>query len=104
VLSAGVQKALHVSPFMGMDQRYQFQVPAPGDTLFVRLENIEDSERVFDATLRLQRRPFDRSTMRRISWRYPVTSRRMLLLIYIHALVLRAKGVRVRRHPGVATS
>ncbi|MBA2608419.1 MAG: DUF1365 domain-containing protein [Actinobacteria bacterium] len=102
VLSGSFAKEFHVSPFMGMDQRYTWKVPVPGDSLFVHLESNEAAERVFDATLQLDRKPFDRKTLRRIALRYPAASRRMLLLIYVHALVLRLKGVKVKPHPGVA--
>ncbi len=101
VLSGSFAKEFHVSPFMGMDQRYSWKVPAPGDSLFVHLESNQHAERVFDATLQLDRKPFDRRTLRRVALRYPTASRRMLLLIYIHALVLRLKGVKVKPHPGV---
>ena len=101
VLSGSFAKEFHVSPFMGMDQRYSWKVPTPGDSLFVHLESNEHAERVFDATLQLDRKPFDRRTLRRVALRYPAASRRMLLLIYVHALVLRLKGVKVKPHPGV---
>lgn len=104
VLSGSFQKALHVSPFMGMDQQYEWSMPTPGDSLFVHMQNTEDAARVFDATLHLDHYPFDAATVRRVSWRYPVASRRVLLFIYVHALVLRLKGVRVKPHPGAVTS
>ena len=51
---------MHVSPFMGMDQRYALRAAEPGPTLSVHIENREDGEQVFDATLNLERRPLDR--------------------------------------------
>jgi uncharacterized protein len=53
--SAGFVKALHVSPFMGMDQRYTIRVSAPGPTLSVHIESRDRGRRVFDATLSLPR-------------------------------------------------
>ena len=53
--SDGFDKALHVSPFMGMDQRYTWRAPAPGETLSVHIESSEQGRRVFDATLALRR-------------------------------------------------
>ena len=35
----GFDKALHVSPFMPMDQRYTWRAPAPGPTLSVQIES-----------------------------------------------------------------
>ena len=52
-----LDKALHVSPFMGMDQSYDWRATAPGPTLSVHIESREAGERAFDATLALRRRP-----------------------------------------------
>lgn len=77
-------KAMRVSPFMGMDQRYAVAVGEPGQTLSVHIESVENGDRAFDATLKLSRRPFSPS----------LGALRVLPLIYGHAVVLRAKGVR----------
>lgn len=104
VLGGGFDKALHVSPFMEMDQRYAWRAPAPGRTLSVHIESEQDGVRAFDATLGLKRRPFSKRALAGMVGRYPAASLRMLALIYSHAVVLRAKGVRVKPHPGgVAT-
>lgn len=77
-------KAMRVSPFMGMDQRYTVSVAPPGPTLSVHIESRERDDKAFDATLKLQRRPLKPS----------LGALRTQPLIYGHALVLRAKGVR----------
>jgi uncharacterized protein len=86
VLRGEHQKAMRVSPFMGSDQRYSVALSRPGDTLSVHIESREDGRRAFDATLRLHRRRF----------RASLSALRVLPLIYGHAIVLRAKGVRPR--------
>jgi DUF1365 family protein len=86
VLKGEHAKAMRVSPFMAMAQRYTVAVGAPGPTLSVHIATEEDGERVFDATLKLERRPF----------RPTLSALRVLPLIYGHAVVLRAKGVRRR--------
>ena len=59
-----LDKALHVSPFMGMDQRYTVaRRAARATTLSVHIESREDGERAFDATLTLA--PAGRSRARR---------------------------------------
>jgi DUF1365 family protein len=100
-VSGSADKQLHVSPFFGMNQQYAFSFRAPSETLFVHIDNLEDKVKAFDATLRLTRKPFDAATVRHMSWRYPLPSRRMLALIYAHAALLRLKGVKVHRHPQV---
>jgi hypothetical protein len=84
VLKGEHAKAMRVSPFQAMTQHYSVAVSEPGRTLSVHIETTQDDERAFDATLKLHRRPF-RPTLK---------SLRTLPLIYGHAIVLRAKGVR----------
>lgn len=99
VLGGGFDKRLHVSPFMGMDQRYAWRAPAPGETLSVHIESTEDGRRAFDATLGLRRRPFTGRSLADVTLRYPAATLRMLALIYSHALALKLKGVPVQPHP-----
>ena len=98
VLAADMDKRMHVSPFMGMDQRYTLRAAVPGKTLSVYIENREGGERVFDATLNLERRPLGRRALVR---HYGATLR-TVALIYSHAVALRVKGVPWHRRPEVA--
>jgi DUF1365 family protein len=100
VVSGRLDKRLHVSPFMGMDQHYLWRAtaPAPGrPTLSVHIESREAGARAFDATLDLRRRPLTARTLRRALARHPAATLRVLALIYAHAAVLALK--RVPLHP-----
>ncbi len=99
VLAGDFAKALHVSPFMGMDHRYEWRMTMPGETLSVHIANSHDGRRVFDATLSLQRRELTRATLARMTMRYPASALRMLALIYTQAARLKLKGVSVHPHP-----
>jgi uncharacterized protein len=101
VLAASFAKQLHVSPFMGMQQRYLWRVAAPGPTLAVHIESHELERRAFDATLALRRAPLTRSGLVRVTARYPAATLRVLALIYGHALGLKLKGVPLHPHPEV---
>ncbi|MGH2744034.1 MAG: DUF1365 family protein [Thermoleophilaceae bacterium] len=90
-------KQLHVSPFLGMDHEYVCHATAPGEHLTVHIENRRDGERVFDATLSLERRPA--SHLRRLRLRYPAQPLRVLGLIYAHAALLALRGARYHPHP-----
>jgi DUF1365 family protein len=90
--SDDLQKALHVSPFMGMDHTYSMRAVAPGETLSVHVESRRSGRLAFDATLKLRRRPFNR---RRLAG----ASLRTLALIYAHAAALKLKGVPVHPRP-----
>jgi uncharacterized protein len=95
----GFDKALHVSPFMAMNQRYTWRAPAPGETLSVQIESAQDNEKAFDATLGLKRRPLTRRSLAKTTARHPAATLRMLALIYGHAVALKLKGVPVQPHP-----
>lgn len=90
-------KAMHVSPFLSMDQEYVLHASIPGERLTVHVENRSEGERVFDATLSLERRPH--GDLRRLRRRYPAQPLRVLGLIYGHALLLAVRGARYHRHP-----
>lgn len=99
VLAGNSTKALHVSPFMGMDQRYEWRVGVPGETLSVHIASSRKGDIAFDATLSLRRRELTNTTLTRMSARYPASALRMLALIYSQALRLKLKGVPVHPHP-----
>lgn len=95
-----VPKNLHVSPFMGMAQRYRFQVGVPGEKLAVRIENREDDRLVFDATLAMRRRPWTARERRRVLLRHPAMSLEVIASIYLQAARLWSKRAPFHPHPG----
>ena len=102
VLKAQFEKALHVSPFMGMDHRYDVRASTPGRTLSVHIGSSRAGTTVFDATLSLRRRELTRASMARMSARYPFATVSVLALIYAHALGLKIAGAPVHPHPQTA--
>ena len=99
VLDGQFDKALHVSPFMGMDHRYQVCAAMPAQTLSLHIASSRAGATVFDATLALRRRELTRVSIAAITARYPLATVRVLALIYAHALGLALAGVPVHRHP-----
>ena len=94
VIKGDSEKALHVSPFMGMDYGYQWSVADPGETLSVHIESRRNGALAFDATLNMRRKPFSRRAL-------ALGSARTLALIYGHALALKLKGVTIYPHPAL---
>jgi uncharacterized protein len=94
-----VAKALHVSPFMGMDQRYLARTGTPGERLAVHIESLRGDQRTFDATLALRRRELSRRAAAGVAARYPFANVRVLALIYGHAIGLKLAGAPIHRHP-----
>lgn len=99
VLKAQFEKAMHVSPFMGMDHRYHVRASTPGPTLSVRIGSSHAGTTVFDVTLSLRRRELTRASMARMTARYAFATVRVLALIYTHAVGLKLAGAAVHPHP-----
>jgi DUF1365 family protein len=98
VLRQQIDKCLHVSPSMGMDQTYGFSAGEPGETLAVHIDSRADSK-TFDATLNLRRRKLSQPLMARLLVRYPAHSLQVVARIYAQALRLKLKGARYHPHP-----
>ncbi|MCY4285520.1 MAG: DUF1365 domain-containing protein [Thiotrichales bacterium] len=92
-------KAFHVSPFMDMEHRYHWRLSAPGERLLVAMRNETQGRVVFDASLAMQARPFDRRNLAAVLVRHPWMTATVLGGIYWQALRLALKGVRFHPHP-----
>jgi uncharacterized protein len=108
VLSDELDKTLHVSPLMGMDQTYAFRASEPGPRLAVHIESRprdgapsagERPAKAFDATLSLRRRELSRALLARTLARYPAMSLQVVARIYAQSLRLKLKGARYFPHP-----
>jgi DUF1365 family protein len=101
VLRDELDKRLHVSPLMGMDQTYALAAGEPGAELLVHIESRPDDStgKAFDATLSLRRRELSQGLMASLPARYPAMSLQVVAKIYAQALRLRLKGARYFPHP-----
>jgi len=92
-------KDFHVSPFLPMDMEYRWRFVDPDDRLSVHMENHRRGERVFDATLSLERREITGARLARVLVRYPAATLAVILRIHWQALRLWLKGARFHPHP-----
>ncbi len=92
-------KAFHISPFMPMDQRYDWRLSEPGERVAVHMRNEEAGGRVFDATLAMRRVEMTTASMARALVRYPAMTVQVIAAIHWHALRLWLKRVPVHAHP-----
>lgn len=102
VLNDELEKALHVSPLMGMDQTYAFRATEPGDRLIVQIESRPHDDaglKAFDATLSMRRRELSGSLLAQMLARYPAMSLQVVARIYMQSLRLKLKGARYFPHP-----
>ena len=92
-------KQFHVSPFMGMEQTYRWRFAEPGDSLAVHMENIEDGESIFDATMLLERTEMTSASLARVLAQYPLMTAKVVGAIYWQALKLWWKDCPFYPHP-----
>ncbi|MDN3640972.1 DUF1365 domain-containing protein [Simiduia curdlanivorans] len=103
-------KALHVSPFMQMQQKYRLKSNLPDKGLRIRLQNIAVSDamqreelgkdrKTFEATLQLSRAECTSAVLNSMMWRFPWMTAKVLGGIYWQALKLWLKGARFYNSP-----
>jgi uncharacterized protein len=98
-LAGDFDKALHVSPFMPMEQSYRWSANEPGEQLRVRLANRQDGRTVFEAGVELRRREITPRAMAGLLLRYPPMTAATMARIYWHAAKLKLKGAPYFRNP-----
>jgi uncharacterized protein len=92
-------KRMHVSPFQGMELEYDWIFTPPGERLVAHMNTLKNGRANFDATLQLERRPWDAKHLVRALAAYPFITLRVIGGIHWEALRLWAKGVPVHTHP-----
>jgi len=92
-------KAFHVSPFIDIDINYDWRFRVPDDSIRVHMIDYEKGEKLFDASLALQKHPISRQALTRVLLRYPGMTGKVVFLIYWQALRLLLKKTPVFTHP-----
>lgn len=95
-------KKMHVSPFMGMDLDYEFALSKPGPTLVAHMTTIERMNAdvpLFDATLALERQPWNSRNLGRALLRHPWMTAQVIGAIHWEALLLYLKQVPLQEAP-----
>lgn len=96
---ASFLKAMHVSPFNPMEMAYRWKFNCPAEQLYLHMENWQDGERHFDATLTLEAAPATRRVLLTTLARQPLMSIKTVAGIHFEALRLWLKRVPVYNHP-----
>ncbi len=92
-------KQFHVSPFMPMQQSYDWKFQLSEKHCTIHMENYEAQSMIFDATLTLKRTEI---SGRSLAWsliRYPFMTFWVIFWIHLQALILWLKRCRVYTHP-----
>ena len=82
-----------------MEMTYRWKFNAPGEKLFLHMENWQHQQRHFDATLTLDASPATRGAMLKTLARQPWMSLKTIAGIHFEALRLWLKRVPVYDHP-----
>jgi DUF1365 family protein len=92
-------KQMHVSPFMDMHLNYDWIFTAPGERLVAHMNTVSEGKPFFDATLQLERRPWERRELHRVLAAYPLMTLRVIGAIHWEAARLGLKQIPVFTQP-----
>lgn len=91
-------KEMHVSPFQGMELTYDWIFTEPGEQLVAHMNTLAEGKPNFDATLQLERRPWEAKQLVKVLSAYPLMTVRVIAAIHWQALRLWMKRVPVFTH------
>ena len=98
-ISVKLDKRLHVSPFWGMDHKYEWLFSEPSKRLLVNMKNFKDKNKVFDANLSMKRTPFNLKNLIKQVMKFPFLTIIIVFRIHWHALKLWLKKAPFYMHP-----
>ena len=101
-LKADLEKKLHVSPFWGMDHKYEWIFTQPSEHLLVNMKNFKDGDKVFDATLKMKRSSFTLIGLLKQVARFPFITLVVVFRIHWQAFKLWLKKAPFFIHPDKA--
>jgi len=93
------QKQFHVSPFMPMEVDYDWRFSSPAQSLTIHMNNLKQGEKLFDATLVMQRKSINHGQLARVLIGYPLMTFKVTAAIYFQALRLWLKRTPFYTHP-----
>ena len=92
-------KRMHVSPFIGMEARYDFRILPPGRIVRLRIHESEGGEPLLAATFTGRARRFDTPALAASLLKIPFLTWKIIAGIHWEALKLWLKGAKFRRSP-----
>jgi len=99
VITQSADKALHVSPFMGMDHSYRFRLPYPDEVFNFGIQLVGKDGPWLTAGFSGHRRPLADSAILGAWLSYPLITLMVVAQIHLEALKLWAKGLKYYPNP-----
>jgi DUF1365 family protein len=93
------KKTFHVSPFMAMNFDYDWRFSEPAKRLTVHMQNMQGSNKAFDATLDLTRQHITGYSLAKTLIAFPCMTATVIVGIYWQALKLFLKRIPFHSHP-----
>jgi hypothetical protein len=88
-----VPKHFYVSPFSELDLNFDFKLKVPGQTLDVKINDRDGDQNVLISTLSGQRAELTDRNLAWFTFKYPLVTLKVILLIHWHAFRLWLKRV-----------
>lgn len=105
VLRQSCAKAFHVSPFLPMAMRYDFQIASRGETLSTIVDGADaDGEPLIHARFTGARRPMTDRALASLLISHPLLTLKVVAAIHLEALRLLMKGLRPQPRPPSPTT
>jgi hypothetical protein len=96
---AQVQKAFHVSPFIGMDCRYRFKFEAPSARYQIGIYQLENQQPVLTAVQTGKAFALNDATLLKAALKHPFNTLKVIALIHWWALKIWLKGGKFHKTP-----
>jgi len=92
-------KSFYVSPFMPPDIGYRMKINVPHEHHLIHIDSYRESQRIFDATLKLTKKPFTRRNLTWFLLKHPLMTMKVIGGIYYEALKIWFKESVFYPHP-----
>lgn len=98
------QKEMYVSPFIELDCEYGFKIVPPGETVAIAIRQKDLEGPLLDASFTGKALPFNDQTLRRLAFKFPFLTLKVMGAIHWEALKLWCKGIGLVTHSAPPTN